>query len=200
MQNHSSYDRKWDNLSDDISTIKDYGDDVDIYLNLVKASDDAFKKLVEYFSNVDEPTMIIMFGDHQPKLNNHFYENVEKGFSLGDEYKMFEKYNTPFVIWANYDIEEQTDVKISANYMGTMVDELAGNSMSGYQQMVNEIRKDIPIITAGGYIGADGKYYHTYDKSSPYYDKIMDYCYSEYNNVFDKKHLVDEFFKINDNK
>lgn len=200
MQNHSSYDRKWDNLSDDISTIKDYGDDVNIYLNLVKASDDAFKKLVEYFSNVDEPTMIIMFGDHQPKLNNHFYENVEKGFSLGDEYKMFEKYNTPFVIWANYDIEEQTDVKISANYMGTMVDELAGNSMSGYQQMVNEIRKDIPIITAGGYIGADGKYYHTFDKSSPYYDKIMDYCYSEYNNVFDKKHLVDEFFKINDNK
>lgn len=200
MQNHSSYDRKWDNLSDDISTIKDYGDDVNIYLNLVKASDDAFKKLVEYFLNVDEPTMIIMFGDHQPKLNNHFYENVEKGFSLGDEYKMFEKYNTPFVIWANYDIEEQTDVKISANYMGTMVDELAGNSMSGYQQMVNEIRKDIPIITAGGYIGADGKYYHTFDKSSPYYDKIMDYCYSEYNNVFDKKYLVDEFFKINDNK
>lgn len=200
MQNHSSYDRKWDNLSDDISTIKDYGDDVNIYLNLVKASDDAFKKLVEYFSNVDEPAMIIMFGDHQPKLNNHFYENVEKGFSLGDEYKMFEKYNTPFVIWANYDIEEQTDVKISANYMGTMVDELAGNSMSGYQQMVNEIRKDIPIITARGYIGADGKYYHTFDKSSPYYDKIMDYCYSEYNNVFDKKHLVDEFFKINDNK
>lgn len=200
MQNHSSYDRKWDNLSDDISTIKDYGDDVNIYLNLVKESDEAFKKLVEYFSNIDEPTMIIMFGDHQPKLNNHFYENVEKGFSLGDEYKMFEKYNTPFVIWANYDIEEQTDVKISANYMGTMVDELAGNSMSGYQQMVNEIRKDIPIITAGGYIGADGKYYHTYDKSSPYYDKIMDYCYSEYNNVFDKKHLVDEFFKINDNK
>ena len=200
MQNHSSYDRKWDNLSDDISTIKDYGDDVNIYLNLVKASDDAFKKLVEYFSNVDEPTMIIMFGDHQPKLNNHFYDNVEKGFSLGDEYKMFEKYNTPFVIWANYDIEEQTDVKISANYMGTMIDEIAGNSMSGYQQMVNEIRKDIPIITAGGYIGADGKYYHTFDKSSPYYDKIMDYCYSEYNNVFDKKHLVDEFFKINDNK
>ena len=200
MQNHSSYDRKWDNLSDDISTIKDYGDDVNIYLNMVKESDEAFKKLVEYFSNIDEPTMIIMFGDHQPKLNNHFYENVEKGFSLGDEYKMFEKYNTPFVIWANYDIEEQTDVKISANYMGTMVDELAGNSMSGYQQMVNEIRKDIPIITAGGYIGADGKYYHTFDKSSPYYDKIMDYCYSEYNNVFDKKHLVDEFFKINDNK
>lgn len=200
MQNHSSYDRKWDNLSDDISTIKDYGDDVNIYLNLVKESDEAFKKLVEYFSNIDEPTMIIMFGDHQPKLNNHFYENVEKGFSLGDEYKMFEKYNTPFVIWANYDIEEQTDVKISANYMGTMVDELAGNSMSGYQQMVNEIRKDIPIITAGGYIGADGKYYHTFDKSSPYYDKIMDYCYSEYNNVFDKKHLVDEFFKINENK
>ena len=27
MQNHSSYDRKWDNLSDDISTIKDYGDE-----------------------------------------------------------------------------------------------------------------------------------------------------------------------------
>ena len=48
-------------------------------------------------------------------------------------------------------------------------------------------------------VAIDGSY-HTFDKSSPYYDKIMDYCYSEYNNVFDKKHLVDEFFKINDNK
>ena len=44
------------------------------YLSLAHASDQAFEQLVNYFSQVEEPTMIVMYGDHQPKLEDGFYE------------------------------------------------------------------------------------------------------------------------------
>ena len=43
------------------------------YLNLMRISDKAFADLISYFENVAEPTIICMFGDHQPKLNDNFF-------------------------------------------------------------------------------------------------------------------------------
>lgn len=39
---------------------------VDQYLSLIKKSDTALQELIEYYSQVDEPTIICIFGDHQP--------------------------------------------------------------------------------------------------------------------------------------
>ena len=51
------------------------------YLSLVKKTDDAFKQLVEYFSKVKEPTIIVMYGDHQPAVQSSsmtaFLERVQ---------------------------------------------------------------------------------------------------------------------------
>lgn len=38
------------------------------YLNLVKKSDDAYRELISYFQEVEEPTVIVTFGDHQPRV------------------------------------------------------------------------------------------------------------------------------------
>ncbi|MEI3280165.1 MAG: sulfatase-like hydrolase/transferase [Eubacterium ramulus] len=46
------------------------------YLSLVKRSDDAFRELTEYFSQVTEPTIICMFGDHLPSIEDEFYEEL----------------------------------------------------------------------------------------------------------------------------
>ncbi len=46
------------------------------YLSLIKISDDSFKYLVDYFSNVEEPTIIVMFGDHQPYVEDEFYDKL----------------------------------------------------------------------------------------------------------------------------
>ena len=42
------------------------------YLSLARQSDLAFKDLLTYFEKVDEPTMIVMFGDHWPQLEDGF--------------------------------------------------------------------------------------------------------------------------------
>ena len=75
MQNHLSYnDRSFENNV----FLKDYNDeihfDVNQYLSLVKKSDEAFEYIVNYFRNYDEPTLIMMFGDHQPNLVENYPE------------------------------------------------------------------------------------------------------------------------------
>ena len=78
MQNHGGYTTSCVNFDECIyatSVSKNYNK-ANKYLSLVKASDDAFKELIEYFSNVDEPTVICMFGDHQPSIETDFIAEV----------------------------------------------------------------------------------------------------------------------------
>ena len=50
------------------------------YLSLARESDSAFKELLEYFEKVDEPTMIVMFGAHWPKIEEEFMGKVKSIF------------------------------------------------------------------------------------------------------------------------
>lgn len=75
---------------------------------MIKVSDEAFSQLVGYFSQVDEPTVILMFGDHQPAdwVVSPIYRmnGVEDTNSWSES---MERYEVPFVLWANYDIDEE---------------------------------------------------------------------------------------------
>ncbi|MBR5473445.1 MAG: sulfatase-like hydrolase/transferase, partial [Clostridia bacterium] len=60
MQNHGGYSKAASNFDEciEITSASKYYNKSSKYLSLVKASDNAFKELVEYFSNVEEPTVI----------------------------------------------------------------------------------------------------------------------------------------------
>ena len=55
------------------------------YLSLIKESDKAFEELVYYFSKWKEPIIIMMFGDHQPAIEQEFFEEMYgKTIIVGD--------------------------------------------------------------------------------------------------------------------
>ena len=196
MQNHSGYDQDFDNLDMPIS-IEEKCDDPELkrYLNLIHHSDTALKSLIEYFSKQKDPTVIVFFGDHEPGLSNEVYskilgKNVEK---LSAEENM-NLYKTPFLIWANYDIEEQENVNISMNYLSTLMLESTGMKLSPFNQFLLDIHKQIPVLTTNGYFGEDGSYYSLKDESSPYYESLRKYQILQYNNLFDKKKRIENFF------
>lgn len=197
MQNHSDYDRVWSNLNMDITLSgKISNTKSSIYANLVKETDNALKKLIEYFKKVNEPTLIVFFGDHQPRLGKNFYKKVLKTSSIDEKYKSLSNYFTPFMIWANYDIKEKDNVWISANYLASMLLDVAGVSKTGYQQYVSEVMKEVPVITQFGYIGKNGNFYNNGDTKSPYYNILKEYQMIEYNNLFDSENRIDGFFDI----
>lgn len=48
------------------------------YLSLIRESDAAFKELTDYFSEAEEDTVILMFGDHQPSMDEGVSEFMDQ--------------------------------------------------------------------------------------------------------------------------
>lgn len=196
MQNHSGYDKDFDNLDMPISIESDFDDpEAKRYLNLVHHSDTALKTLIEYFEKVDEPTVVVFFGDHEPGLSDEFYSKVlgKDVSDLTDEENM-ELYKTPFLIWANYDIEEQENVNTSINYLSTLMLETAGMKLTPFHSFLSDMKEEVPILTSHGYFGKDEKYYSLSDETSPYYDSLENYHALQYNDLFDKNNRIENFF------
>ena len=117
MQNHSSYTESFDNFQPDITVEGANSTALNNYLSLMKLSDEALQELIAYFEGQEEETIIVFFGDHQP--TNSVVEpvwklNGKRNATLTEE-ELSRRYKVPFIIWANYDIEETTGVETSAN-------------------------------------------------------------------------------------
>lgn len=195
MQNHGGYDGKRGYVDTDI-TIEDEElrhAEAEQYINLAKKSDDAFKQLVEYFEKVDEPTLIVMFGDHQPPISNTFYSAMfGKSVDNLPTKDQANWYATPYVIWANYDIEAK-DLDMSANYLSSYVMNLAGLELTGYNKYLLNLQKTLPVISAVCYMDADGNVYAN-DEESKYSDLIREYQMIQYNELFDEDNRLNDFF------
>lgn len=198
VQNHGGYyASSAQGVDDSVKVLNDEvdRDKVELYLNLIRSSDEMFRSLVQYFETVDEPTAILMFGDHQPSLGDDTYE-----YLLGkpeDECtteELMEKYKVPFILWANYDIEEEVVEKTSLNYLYSIMAEKLSLPLTGYQEYLLDLREEIPALNALGYWDSEDNFYELYDETSPYYEKINEYNILEYNYILggDKRYL--EFF------
>lgn len=202
MQNHGGYVGTYTNFPQEVyvtSSEKTYPK-TNQYLSLIKKSDEAFKELIDYFSQQDEPTIICMFGDHQPSIEDGFYKELYDGkdlnsLSLEEEQR---QYITPFYIWANYDIGEQQIDKLSANYLSSLLLKTAGLPMTNYNQFLLDMSTEIPVINANGYIDKDGNNYDLNDSTSPYKNLIDAYEKIQYNNIFDSTNEQKNLFYLTD--
>ena len=195
MQNHSPFKCEGVNQSIKLNYNKNYPE-ANCYMNMIKYTDESVEKIITYFKKQKDDTIIVFFGDHEPKLETEFYDEVMKTYNKGEEYANLMKNNSQFFIWANYDIKEETDINISANYLGNLILKTANLSETAYNKYTEKVREDIPVITKKGYIGKDGKYYKLDDKSSPYYNLIKEYNIIEYNNLFDSKNRISKYFYL----
>lgn len=177
MQGHGGYDTQthWEN------PVTVCGEDYPLaneYLSSTYISDKAFQNLIEYFEKQDEPTIILMFGDHQPSVEEGFYDELIGKSEKLDLKDVQKKYVTPYVLWANYDIaEEHKD--ISANQLELLLKQTGGLPLTPYEKFIRKFSEEIPIINANGYRDKDGKWY-MYDEKSPYENLIWQYEVVQY--------------------
>ena len=200
MQNHSAYQMAWTNLPKEVwltGELENRFQTVNQYLSLVYQSDQAFEDLIDYFSQVEEPTMILLFGDHQPQVATNFYTDV-----LGtnpDTATAQKKQMVPFLIWANYDIPEAQGVELSLNYLSALLMDTANLPMTGYQKFLSQLWETAPVINTVGIRDAQGNWYGENAALPEELDgAIEDYKVLLYNNVFDKKDRVESFFTLAD--
>ena len=77
MQNHSGYDTGY--FTENAVRIPGHEGEfpnAEEYLTLIRESDAAIPMLIDYFSKIEDPTVIVFFGDHQPMVEESFYETL----------------------------------------------------------------------------------------------------------------------------
>lgn len=199
IQNHGGYTASSvQNLKTNIRVLNEDVDTFQVqqYANLIKASDEAFEQLIEYFSSREEPVVVVMFGDHQASLGTATYEHlIGKEEKLTPE-ELMEKYKIPFVAWANYDIEEAIIEKTSLNYLYSILADRLELPMTSYQRYLLDLNEEIPVLAAGGYWTKDGDFYELDDETSPYFERINDYNILEYNYILGGKDRDMELFGV----
>lgn len=203
MQNHSPYDKKWPGYEEEIYLVDEKGKartdypETNQFLSLIYESDKAIQELINYFSAQEEPTIICMFGDHQPSIEDEYIAELlesESIYSLNIKQTQT-RYVTPFYIWANYDIEEKEIDKLSVNYLSSYLMQTAGVEMPLFNQYLLKLSETLPVIDTVGYIDAQDKYF-IYEQETPYTGLIEGYEKICYNYLFDKEDKCDWLFKI----
>lgn len=173
MQNHGGYTDAFSDLSEDVHATNYNSEVLDRYLSLIRLTDQSLEKLVDYFSNVDEKTVIVFFGDHQP--SDTVAAQVQDsmllpGESVPDE-QLRKRYLVPYLVWANYDIDGATQQNTSLNYLSAEVLKAAGVPTDAYQNFLLDLQKSYPVMSAAGRTDAsdaDENMLNTYKKLQYY--------------------------------
>lgn len=191
MQNHSSYGTAYDNFTPSIEARFQNTKStkyLNNYLSLMKYTDDAVRYLLDELSASDKKTIVVFFGDHQP--NDYVVEPIykENGLDINNQTleEQQKRQQVPFFIWANYDIEEETDLAISANYLFTKAAQVAGLGLTPYQSFLSEMSEVLPVINALGYVDADGVCHYRKEASGEEKEWLDNYEILQYYLLFDQ--------------
>lgn len=173
MQNHGGYTDAFSDLSEDVHATNYNSEVLDRYLSLIRLTDQSLEKLVDYFSTVDEKTVIVFFGDHQPSdaVAAQIQDSMLlPGESVPDE-QLRKRYLVPYLVWANYDIDGATQQNTSLNYLSAEVLKAAGVPTDAYQNFLLDLQKSYPVMSAAGRTDAsdaDENMLNTYKKLQYY--------------------------------
>ena len=198
MQNHGGYDESFPEFQEEIEATGDVAgfSETNRYLSLMKKSDEAFEYLLDYFSKVEEPTMIVLFGDHQASIETEFYEKLYgKSMKELTPEEADLQYVTPLIIWTNYAIEDVELEKISTNYLGAEILNLANLDLTAYDRLRLSLREEVPVLSKNGYYMADGTY-TAWSKNMEKPERLQQYQILEYNAVADRKKRADSLFTL----
>ena len=140
MQNHGGYTGEYEDFSSDIVAEDLNNAAINQYLSLIKVSDAEFEKLIGYFSKVEEDTVILFFGDHQPNdsiANPILRLNGVNTKHLTEE-QIALRYQVPYVLWANFDIQEATGKDTDISFLAAEMLQTIRLPLNAYQTFLLE--------------------------------------------------------------
>jgi len=148
IQNHTPYTAPGNESVYSLHSTKYDNIELDNYMNLIRQSDEDLKYLIQKLKTLDEKTVVVFFGDHAPALGSEFFDIFQD--------KIVAKYSTPYLIWANYENAfAPMQQSLSANYLAPFVLEQIGMDCDPWSAYLNQLRKEIPMISQIGFVYID---------------------------------------------
>ena len=194
MQNHGGYEVA-DFPADVHVTAVNGGDclgeypKADQYLTLMKRSDEALKILLDYFSACSQPTLIVLFGDHEPSVETSFYEALygTRWSQVPGEQKRY-SFVTPYLIWSNYERDAGDLGDMSAFMLGGQVLRAAGMEAGGFGYAVERLRGEYPMVHSMGLLTRDGQFLDVLETGTlDLSQTVKEYHMLQYYRMFEEK-------------
>lgn len=213
MQNHGGY---WESSIDsdknydiDVSNFKEnsQGSIKDLAIGL-HYSDLALGELIDYFENVDEPTIIIMFGDHMSNAgpigetlldqSELLKGNVDlssgvKSISAQNEQSILEQRRVPFMAWSNEEnINKDCGIVSVTQLLPTVFSEY-NVTMPTYFEYLKNSQEVYPACASNIIVDKEGKVNFINNMTDEQKKQYDEYWLIEYDYIFGKNYLKDLF-------
>ena len=158
-QNHGQYPKEYNaNIPDYLIGYEnvDAGtmNGINYYFNGIKNTNENLKQLHDYLKNSNEPTVLVLFGDHNPVFGSGSdgFEMLGINMDISTIDGFTNYYGVPYVFWAN-DAAKETlgDLKtgqaptISPSYLMNELFEYLGWSGNAYMKYTNELMAQMPV-------------------------------------------------------
>lgn len=182
-QNHGPYDSDYypDKLyyiNNKNYTMETYNT-VSEYFYGIKKTNEALKKLIDYFDNENEPVIVMFFGDHNPYLGETGYEELGINLDINSKEGFLNYYTTPFVIHANSSAKDMFNKDftgklddISPIFLMTELFDYLDLKGNNYMNYMSDLKQNVDVITEY-YYKEDNKY--VLKEDSNYKKEIKNY-------------------------
>lgn len=188
LQNHGGYATGLIPEEDAVSVPAENGENAELneYVSLLQRSDKDIAAFIDALRDIDEPTIVCFFGDHQPALTDWPFPN--DGMDWNDVDMVSARFNVPYFIWANYDtgLPTGTVVDTSLNYLASMTIEAAQLPETPLLDYVGNLRSTLSAVTGNGWRDDEGTW-HEFSDASEYpeiEDALHDYAIVQFDNLF----------------
>lgn len=175
IQNHTAYNyQKYDFPVENVPLDREVSPEVmealSVYALGVRDSSQMLYDLTQYLDTVNEPTVLLFYGDHQPSLGSDTSAYRQIGLETG----LFETaeqtlltYETPYLMWVNeaydvcYGFEPERfglprDGRISDFYLGASLLAFLRHPGDPYWSYLNCLRQELPVIWRDEIVVPDG--------------------------------------------
>lgn len=186
MQNHDLFEpNRFPNqqIKIDGPLNKEDRDILQTYIEGVNLTDKSYKYLKDELKKINRPTIVIMFGDHLPFLNDNYGIYKSSGYIDNDENNWSQKdrlnmYSTPLTIWNNYGAKIPQLNNIGPAQLSAEILNLTNTEPEYQFKFINQLKEKISYLTKK--IGSD---------ISPYQNLLKDYELIQYDILFGKQYL-----------
>ena len=120
---------------------------------------------MSYLDSLDEPVVLVLYGDHKPWMGNHgvIYEGMGISLDTTTEQGFRKYYSTWYTIWGNQAAKTQLGQSfqgqgpdLSPCFLMNQVFEMIGWEGSAYMQAQRETAHMLPVLHTTGWVEENG--------------------------------------------
>ena len=168
------------------------------YAQGVKEADNSLKMLMDWASERDRETIIVVFGDHLPPLNTVYRNSgYMKGITAsrkGSTEVMKKEHETPLVIWSNKTGAEKEIGTISPAFLSYYILKEAGFEHPYYTGFLGAVHEKLRVIDRYMLIDAKGNATADWSRKKTIDPLVRDFRFLQHDIMFGKQYGLERFF------